>query len=92
MSTLATRTARSLAIAVGWVRLFELLSVTAGRLAAWPADQTSARATVDGHADAAAVRERARQYLASDPGFAADLIAAANRHEQALIEGAPGTE
>jgi hypothetical protein len=32
---------------------------------------------------AAAVRVMARQYAATDPGFAADLLAAADRHEAA---------
>jgi hypothetical protein len=31
--------------------------------------------------EAAQVRALARQYLSSDPGFAADLFAAADRHE-----------
>jgi len=33
--------------------------------------------------DVAMVRAMARHYLASDPGFAADLMAAADRHEAA---------
>ncbi|HTP71583.1 MAG TPA: hypothetical protein VML58_05130 [Burkholderiaceae bacterium] len=31
--------------------------------------------------DAAMVRAMAREHLATDPGFAADLLAAADRHE-----------
>jgi hypothetical protein len=37
-------------------------------------------------AEAAAVRALAREFVASDPGFAADLFAAADRHE-ALQDG-----
>lgn len=33
-------------------------------------------------AEAAAVRALAREFVASDPGFAADLFAAADRHER----------
>jgi len=36
--------------------------------------------------EAAAVREFAYRHLNSDPGFAADLFAAADRHEQMAID------
>jgi hypothetical protein len=36
--------------------------------------------------DAAAVRALAESYRLTDPGFASDLYAAANRHESALDE------
>jgi hypothetical protein len=37
----------------------------------------------DRAAEAAAVREYAQRYASHDPRFAADLLAAADRHEQA---------
>lgn len=39
---------------------------------------------VGAHAEAESLRELASQYEATDPGFAADLYAAADRHEAAL--------
>jgi hypothetical protein len=42
---------------------------------------TAPRAVPSPIADAAQVRSLARLYLNSDPGFAADLLAAADRHE-----------
>ena len=38
-------------------------------------------AAVEAAVDAARVREMARLHAATDPGFAADLMAAADRHE-----------
>jgi hypothetical protein len=51
------------------------------------ARKRSARAVEDAAArEIAQVRALARHHLATDPGFAADLLAAADRHESALLE------
>jgi len=47
-------------------------------IARWSAPRVPVCATM---VEAAQVRALARSYLISDPGFAADLFAAANRHE-----------
>ena len=47
-------------------------------IAKWTAPRAQANAPM---VEAAQVRELARSYLISDPGFAADLFAAADRHE-----------
>jgi hypothetical protein len=39
---------------------------------------------LDAAREAAAVRELAHRYRRSDPGFASDLYAAADRHERAF--------
>ena len=56
----------------------DLLAHAARRFKAWgpSAEDTDAR-------DAARVREMARRLQASDPGFASDLFAAADRHDAA---------
>ncbi len=59
------------AAAVAW-RLLSQRSVSRRRVG--PPSATRA---------AAAVRAMARQHVATDPGFAADLMAAADRHEAA---------
>jgi hypothetical protein len=45
----------------------------------------AAGAVRDAHVEAAQLRRFADQYRASDPGFAADLCAAADRHETKRI-------
>ena len=53
----------------------------------WAKEHSAARAHQQMQADrtteAAAVREYAQRYARHDPRFAADLLAAADRHEQA---------
>jgi hypothetical protein len=51
------------------------------RLLAGLVGQRATSAAPTPAAEAAAVRELARQFTVSDPGFAADLYAAADRHE-----------
>lgn len=52
-------------------------------LSRWLADKPTGVESVGEEAaiEAARVRELARQYTTTDPGFAADLMAAADRHE-----------
>jgi hypothetical protein len=57
------------------------------RASRWLSSRPTQRAVTPGE-EAAAVREFAHRVRATDPGFAADLFAAADRHEMAL-EGAP---
>lgn len=56
------------------------------RLLSWFETGTSARQerreAADRGAEAAAVREYAHRYASHDPRFAADLMAAADRHER----------
>jgi hypothetical protein len=53
--------------------------------------QAAASSADPGLRDAAAVRELAFSYRESDPGFAADLYAAADRYEWALEAQHSGT-
>jgi hypothetical protein len=62
-----------------------MVRAAAQRMAAWPAGRSADPARLEASRDAAAVRELAYQYMQSDPGFAADLFAAADRHEANLI-------
>jgi hypothetical protein len=65
--------------------------VQAARTVAWVAQAAAALARAIGHwrapqaptpmVEAARVRALAQMHLSSDPGFAADLFAAADRHE-----------
>jgi hypothetical protein len=53
-------------------------------LSRWLGDKSRTRVgsiAVEAAIEAARVRELARQYATTDPGFAADLMAAADRHE-----------
>jgi hypothetical protein len=56
-------------------------------LTGWFQRQSAQRADLQGRAErlqeAAAVREYAQRYARHDPRFAADLLAAADRHENA---------
>jgi hypothetical protein len=56
-------------------------AVSVWRLLAGLVGRRAAAAAPTPAAEAAAVRELARQFTVSDPGFAADLYAAADRHE-----------
>ncbi len=47
------------------------------------AERTERREQADRAAEAAAVRDYANRFASHDPRFAADLMAAADRHEQA---------
>lgn len=55
---------------------FDALDAVRSRSLPWPAHRSGSRA-----AQAAEVRERARGYMETDPSFASDLLAAADRHE-----------
>lgn len=46
------------------------------------AERTARQLQADRITEAAAVREYAQRYASHDPRFAADLLAAADRHEQ----------
>lgn len=59
--------------ASGWRRWLSALRQGIGRTAPSADDPT---------AEANRVREMAMQYMRHDPGFAADLMAAADRHEE----------
>lgn len=71
---------------VGPSRAAGLAAAVFLRLLGWFESRRSARALArqraDRLAEAAAVREYARRYASHDPRFAADLLAAADRHEQ----------
>lgn len=55
------------------------LAISSGMAALWRSARPRATSPQQ---DVRKVRELARSYRASDPGFAADLSAAADRHEQ----------
>jgi hypothetical protein len=69
-----------------------------GRLMTWlessRAQRAESRERADRAAEAAAVRQYAQRYASHDPRFAADLLAAADRHETSdsapMLATAPG--
>ena len=83
MNTMTARSPASVAApsATGWV------ATAFSNLTAWLHHQGAQRAGQQGRAErlqeAAAVREYAQRYAHHDPRFAADLLAAADRHENA---------
>jgi hypothetical protein len=81
----ASRTASYAAVLLGPFKRAGAALRGLERMPAGPAEQSADPAPPDASADAAAVRELGYQHMRSDPGFAADLIAAANRHEAKRI-------
>ena len=82
MNTITARSPASVAAprATGWV------ATAFSSLTAWFQNQSAQRADEQGRAErlqeASAVREYAQRYARHDPRFAADLLAAADRHER----------
>jgi len=85
MSALKTWLPRSIGDVVLGMRWSGMVRAAARRMPTWPAGRPADAARLEASADAAAVRELAYQHMQSDPGFAADLFAAAARHEAKLI-------
>jgi len=81
MSTVTVNAARKIAPPRGalWAARAALALLRA--ISKWLTPRLEAPAPI---AEAAQVRELARMYLKSDPGFAADLFAAADRHESTI--------
>lgn len=81
MNTITVRSPVDVAVprAVRWVALatHSLLA----RLTQQRAERAAAQARSELELEAAAVRAYARRYASHDPRFAADLLAAADRHE-----------
>jgi hypothetical protein len=67
----------------GAVALLKQIFAVLRRQVAAPASAEKRSAGVNAYRQASQIRRMAQQYLARDPRYAADLFAAADRHEQA---------
>jgi len=81
MSTLSVTAARPVDAPRGALWAARAAAALLQAIAKWTAPNSPAAPI----AEAARVRALARQYLQSDPGFAADLLAAADRHESTNV-------
>ena len=78
MTTVTVNVATEVAAPRGAVWAARAAAALLRLFARWAAPRAQANAPM---VEAAQVRELARLHLSSDPGFAADLFAAADRHE-----------
>jgi hypothetical protein len=81
MTTLSIRTPAPVVVPRGALPLAGLFTAALGWFGARRQTLVANAVASDLHTEAAAVREYAHRYASQDPRFAADLLAAADRHE-----------